>query len=169
MPDASAAPVARDARPNDRSRDRSREQERARYRPGTRQARRLVGNRKDRLAFLEQLARHGDPAIVADQLGLPLLVLFRHRDADPQFAAEWQAAVNYAWERVESRVLASLLGQVDPAGDTRAGPIDTRLALAILARRDRPANQKGTMGARDGAATARLRAEMRALAGIAEA
>jgi hypothetical protein len=146
-------------------RDRSRE--RRRYRPGTRVARQLVGNRKDRMAFLELLARRGDPAVAADELGLPLLVLFRHRDADPAFAAEWTVAVGYAWERVESRVLAALLAHVadtpDPKAKGVAGLIDSRLALAIVNRRDKPGTQVAGR-AIDGASVARLRAELQALA-----
>ncbi|WP_303782867.1 hypothetical protein [Sandarakinorhabdus limnophila] len=94
MLDALAAPamagdvlaVADCAPPARKLRDRSAEWNR--HRPGTREALRLVGSRKDRMASLELLARHGDPAVAADQLGLPLFVLFRHRDADPAFAAE---------------------------------------------------------------------------------
>jgi hypothetical protein len=171
MLDALAAPaMAGDAylpmempSPSPTPRDRS--AERSRYRPGTREARRLVGSRKDRMAFLELLARHGDPAVAADQLGLPLFVLFRHRDADPAFAAEWLAAVNYAWERVESRVLAALLGQLAD----KDGKIDTRLALAIVGRRDKPVTHKGATKPYDGAGAARLRAELRALAGLNDA
>ena len=158
---------------------RDRSLERHRHRPGTREARRLVGSRKDRMAFLELLARHGDPAVAADQLGLPLFVLFRHRDADPAFAAEWLAAVNYAWERVESRVLAALLSDTtattDEAGKPArktavgSGMIDTRLALAIVARRDKPVTHNGAARPYDGAGAARLRAELRALAGLTDA
>ena len=170
-----AADLAVPARkPRDRSQERLRE--RVRYRPGTREARRLVGKRKDRQAFLELLARHGDPAVAADELGLPLFVLFRHRDADPVFAAEWLAAVGYAWERVESRVLAALLsdgaeGEAETgkrparAVGNGAGQIDTRLALAIVNRRDKPVTHTGGTRVADGAAAARLRAELRALAG----
>ena len=181
-------------------RDRSRE--RVRYRPGSRLVVKLIGKRKDRLAFLEQLSRCGDPAVAADQLGLPVFELFRYRDADPIFAAEWLAAVNYAWERVESRVLAALLGQF-AAGDALpgkgsdavpgkgsdaqpgegsdaarpkrasvgpgAGQIDTRLALAIVNRRDKPVTHTGTGRVADGAGAARLRVELRALAGLADA
>jgi hypothetical protein len=160
------APPAR--KPRDQAQERLRE--RARYRPGTREARRLVGKRKDRMAFLELLARHGDPAVAADALGLPLYVLFRHRDADPAFAAEWLAAVQYAWERVESRVLAALLDA--SASDTKgskttgAGQIDTRLALAIVNRRDKPVTHTGGARPVDGPSAARLRAELRALAGL---
>lgn len=167
-----AAPVRK---PRDYARERSRE--RGRYRPGTREARRLVGKRKDRMAFLELLARHGDPALAADELGLPLFVLFRHRDADPAFAAEWLAAVNYAWERVESRVLAALLDNTgDPGAADKGsrktlggGQIDTRLALAIVNRRDKPVTHSGSARPADGASAARLRAELRALAGVSDA
>ena len=165
-------------------RDRSRE--RVRYRPGSRLVVKLIGKRKDRLAFLEQLSRCGDPAVAADQLGLPVFELFRYRDADPIFAAEWLAAVNYAWERVESRVLAALLGQFadadavpgegsDAARPKRAsvgsgaGQIDTRLALAIVGRRDKPVTHTGAGRVADGAGAARLRVELRALAGLADA
>lgn len=168
--EAVAAPVA------DRAPDRPRQ--RQRYRPGTRQARRLVGTLRDRMAFLELLARHGDPAVAADQLGLPLFVLFRHRDADPAFAAEWLAAVNYAWERVESRVLAALLSASaeEDAGKGKravkavgsgAGQIDIRLALAIVNRREKPVTHTAARPV-DGAGAARLRAELRALAGLAD-
>ncbi len=64
------------------------------------------------MAFLELLSRKGDSAKATDQLGLPLFVLFRHRDAGPAFTAEWLAAVNavnYALELVEGRALAALL------------------------------------------------------------
>ncbi|WP_156254380.1 hypothetical protein [Sandarakinorhabdus oryzae] len=152
--------------PARKSRDYSSERQRVRYRPGTREARRLVGSKKDRMLFLEQLARHGDPAIVADQMGLPLLVLLRQRDADPAFAAEWRAAVNYAWERVECRVLAFLLGQGGDDEAKRAGPIDTRLVLAILTRRDRPVVHGGATRPLEGASVERMRAELRALAGM---
>lgn len=172
---ANPAPTAR--KPRDRTLERLRE--RVRYRPGTREARQLVGKRKDRMAFLELLARHGDPAVAADELGLPLFMLFRHRDADPAFAAEWLAAVGYAWERVESRVLAALLSNCadDEQGDGKrkatalgsgAGQIDTRLALAIVNRRDKPVTHTGGSRVADGAAAARLRAELRALAGASD-
>lgn len=94
---------------------------RYRHRPGSRLAMKMIGRRKDRLAFLEQLARCGDPAVAADQAGLPLFEAFRYRDADPGFGAEWQAAVNYAWERVESRVLAALLGQLADGASAAGG------------------------------------------------
>ena len=173
---AAVSPTIEIATPAGKPRNRS--AERSRHRPGTREARRLVGSRKDRMAFLGLLARHGDPAVAADQLGLPLFVLFRHRDADPAFAAEWLAAVNYAWERVESRVLAALLSDTTQSTDevgkparkavVGSGMINTRLALAIVARRDKPVTHKGAARPYDGAGAARLRADLRALAGLAD-
>ncbi len=150
-----------------------------RQRVGTRLARKLLGSRKDRAAFLDLLARHGDPALAADRLGLPLMLLFRHRDTDPVFAAEWQSAVGYAWEQVETRVLATLLEQLgrdDGTGDgggqgggkpaPRGGLVDSRLALAILNGRDRPVTKSGRRpGIVESAGVARLRAEVQALAG----
>lgn len=142
-----------------------------RQRVGTRLARKLLGSRKDRAAFLDLLARHGDPALAADRLGLPLMLLFRHRDTDPVFAAEWQSAVGYAWEQVETRVLATLLEQLgrdDGEGKPapRGGLVDSRLALAILNGRDRPVTKSGRRpGIVESAGVARLRAEVQALAG----
>lgn len=137
-----------------------------RRRLGSRQARALLGTRRDRAGFLDLLARHGDPAMAADRLGLPLMLLYGHRDADPAFAAEWQAAMGYAWEQVEGRVLAALLKRLDqeiaePAG--KAGVLDSRLALAIVSGREKPVKRAGGPAA-DGAGVARLRAELQALA-----
>jgi hypothetical protein len=159
-----AAPVA--PRVRDRSRERNRSGERRRM--GTRQARKLIGRRKDRAAFLELLARVGDPALAADRLGLPLMLLYSHRDADPVFAAEWQAAMGYAWEQVESRVLAALLKRLEqetmePASGTKGGLLDSRLALAIVTGRDRPVTRAGVRPV-DGPSVAKLRAELRELA-----
>jgi hypothetical protein len=162
---APASP-ARPAKPRNRS------GERVRYRPGCRQAVKLIGRRKDRAVFLDLLARHGDPALAAAHIGLPLLQLYRYRDADPAFAAEWQTALSYAWERVESGVLAALLAQLHaaPAQDgkpePRGGLIDSRLVLAILNGRDRPVTRAGGRPV-DSSAVARLRAEIRALSGKA--
>lgn len=72
------------------------------------------------MVFLELLARHGDPAMAADQLGLPLFLPFRHCDADPASAAEWLAAMNYALERLRSRVLAALLNDTPRRPTKRA-------------------------------------------------
>lgn len=146
-----AAPAAGEAVVRDRSGDS------IRFRPGTRIARKLVGSAKNRSAFLEQLARLGDPERAADALGLPLLVLLRQRDADPGFAAEWAAAVHYAWELLESRMLGTLMTQ-------SADAVDTRLALAIVNRRGKPALTAKSRPA-DSAAVARLRAELRSMAG----
>lgn len=132
-----------------------------RRRLGTRQARKLLGRRRDRTAFLDLLARHGDPALAAERLGLPLMLLYRHRDADPLFAAEWQAALGYAWEQVETRVLATLLAQLGDGAAAR--PVDPRLALAIMNGRDRPQTRSGARPV-DSEAVARMRAEVRALA-----
>ena len=155
VPTPAAAPASAPAPAS--ARDRS--ADRLRYRPGTRMARKLVGSRRNRAAFLELLARRGDPAVAADELGLPLLVLLRHRDTDPAFAADWQAAVNYAWELLESRVLAGLISQ-----SNTDGALDTRLALAIVGRRDKTVHT-GPARPVDGAGVARLRAELRQLAG----
>ncbi|WP_310476175.1 hypothetical protein [Sandarakinorhabdus sp.] len=126
-------------------------------------------------AFLEQLIRLGDPALAADAVGLPLMQLFRQRDADPRFAAGWQAALGYAWERLESRVLAELLARADAPAETGivrkasgalTGLLDSRLAMAIIDRREKPVTRQHGRPV-ESASVARLRAELRDLAGEA--
>lgn len=113
--------------------------------------------RKARQDFLDGLARTGDPAGVAKDMKLSLVGLFQLRARDADFAAGWQAAIDFAWEQVELRVLAQLL---DKANDA----LDSKLALAIIARREQ--GQARVQGRRvDSAAVARLRAELRALTG----
>lgn len=140
-----------------------------------RRNRAVFANRLAREQFLDLLTRAGDPAVAADALGLSLVQLFRLRDADPSFAAEWQAAVGYAWERVESRVLAELLARVEPPADgavgrkaagSLSGLLDSRLALAVLARREKPVTRLHGKPV-ESASVARLRAELRELAGLA--
>jgi len=115
-----------------------------------------LASRKARQAFLDHLMRSGDPALAAAETGLGLLQMFRLRAADPGFAADWQAAIGFAWERVEHRVLAGLLAQ--------DGGVDIKVALAIMARRDAGATRVQGRSV-DSASVARLRAELRALAG----
>jgi hypothetical protein len=132
-----------------------------------RQTRKRVARGKDRIVFLDGLARTGDPGMAAEQAGLPLLQLYRQRDAEPAFAAEWQAALGYAWEQVETRVLAALLQRLQhevaaPAASGKSGLLESRLALAIVTGRDKPVTRAGGPPV-DGPSVARLRAELRAL------
>lgn len=115
-------------------------------------------SRKARQLFLDHLIRSGDPALAAAETGLGLLPFFKLRAADADFAADWQAAIGFAWERVEHRVLAGLLAQ--------DGGLDIKLALAIMARRD-AGNARVQARRVDSASVARVRAELRALAGPA--
>lgn len=136
--------------------DTPRQPKQPRQRVRSKPAVKVLASRKARLAFLDHLMRSGDPALAAKELGLGLLPLFRQRATDSEFAADWHAAIGFAWEQVEHRVLAALL-----APD---GGVDIKVALAIIARRD--TNQVRMPGRRvDSASVARLRAELRALAG----
>ena len=131
-------------------------------------SRQRASHRKARAVFLDALTETGDPGQSARQAGLPLLQLYRHRDADPAFAADWQAALGYAWEQVETRVLAALLQRLqqevaEPAVGAKSGFLDSRLVLAIVTGREKSVTRAG-MRPVDGPAVARLRAELRALA-----
>ncbi len=135
-------------------------------RPRTRLGRRVFGTRAKRLVFLDALARSGDPAVAAAQLGISLFEACRLRDADADFAAQWQEAIAMAWERVESRLLSVLLSEAE-AKDGKADALrDSKLALAILARREQGLIRAGGSAGRpvDGAHVAQIRAELRALA-----
>lgn len=116
---------------------------------------RLIG-RQAQQEFLDALILCGDPALAARPLGLSLVRLLRQRERDAAFARQWQAAIAFAWERVEHRLLAQLL-------EGSAG-FDGKLALAAMARRDQGAARVPTRPV-EGEAVARLRAELRALAG----
>jgi hypothetical protein len=136
-------------------------------RPRTRLGRRVFGTRRARLDFLDALARTGDPAVAAAGLGISVFDAYRVRDNDAGFAAQWHAAIAIAWERVENRLLSELLAEAETAGGKTGGLRDSKLALAILARREPPLTRAGGGTANrpvDSAHVARLRAELRALA-----
>ncbi|MBU6165059.1 MAG: hypothetical protein KGQ52_02880 [Alphaproteobacteria bacterium] len=135
-------------------------------RPRTRLGRRVFGTRAKRLVFLDALARSGDPAVAARGLGISVFDAYRVRDADAEFAAQWQDAITIAWERVENRLLSELLSEADAGEGKTSNLRDSKLALAILARRDAGTTRAGGSAGRpvDGAHVARLRAELRALA-----
>lgn len=120
---------------------------------------------RDRDAFLAALARSGDPAAAAVAVSRPMEQAYRQRDVCPAFAAGWARAIAIAWERAETQVLAALLKlgeDTDAAKNARM--LDNRLALALVQRREPPVKRvHGTPV--DGSAVARLRAEIRALAG----
>ncbi|OSZ69141.1 hypothetical protein CAP39_10130 [Sphingomonas sp. IBVSS1] len=135
-------------------------------RPRTRLGRRVFGTRAKRLVFLDALARCGDPAVAARELGVSVFDAYRVRDADAEFAAQWQEAITIAWERVENRLLSELLSEAEAKDGKTSNLRDSKLALAILARRDSGVTRAGGTAGRpvDGAHVARLRAELRALA-----
>lgn len=137
-------------------------------RPATRLGRRIFGTRRARLAFLDALARSGDPAVAAATLGISLFDAYRVRDADAMLAAQWHAAIAIAWERVENRLLSELLVEAD-AADGKSGTLrDSKLAMHILGRRDAATPRTSGAGPAgrpvDSAHVARLRDELRRLA-----
>lgn len=80
-----------------------------------------------RRQFLDELARSGDPEQAARTLNVSLVEAFRLRDADPAFGAQWQAAVGFAWELLEMRLLAELLS-AQASGNGCASPEEPRPA-----------------------------------------
>lgn len=135
---------------------------------------------RDRDAFLVALAETGDPAAAARAVDRPMEQAWRQRDVCPAFAAGWARAIAIAWERAETQVLAALLKLGEPeapeapattegataAGKPRGGGrstlLDSRLALALVQRRE--AGVKRVHGKPvEGSAVTRLRAEIRAL------
>lgn len=113
-------------------------------------------SRRVRQQFLDALMLSGDPALAAERLGVSLLRLVTLRATDADFARKWHMAINFAWERVEHRLLAQLLDG--------SAAFDSKLALAAMARRDQ-AGPRVPARAVDSASVARLRAEIRSLAG----
>jgi hypothetical protein len=119
---------------------------------------------RDRRTFVEMLAETGDPALAAHAVGRDVADAFHMRDKVPEFAAAWQRALGIAWERVEMRVLAGLLATGKAADDKPGRLIDSRMALAMLQRREAPKSARGGTAPVDGPQVMQLRDEIRALA-----
>ena len=135
--------------------------------------------RRDRRQFLGCLAATGDPARAALSVGRPLEAAFALRAVDREFGEGWAQAVTIAWELVETRVLSRLLAPEEDL-PVSARILDSKLALAVLQRRA-PVGAVAEAGLAGGAIgtaramhrtgavheenVARLRAEIRALAG----
>lgn len=111
---------------------------------------------KDRRLFIATLAETGNPATAAAAIGRTLAEAYAMRERWPQLANEWQNALGVAWEQVEMRMLATLL-------EGAAGDIDPKVALEMLKRRPKAA--PAALVTIDAARVARVRSEIRALAG----
>ncbi|OYQ27662.1 hypothetical protein CHU93_10375 [Sandarakinorhabdus cyanobacteriorum] len=83
-----AAPPAPATAPNRVRASGRRPRTRLGRRPRTRLGRRVFGTRAKRLVFLDALARCGDPAVAARELGVSVFDAYRVRDADAEFAAQ---------------------------------------------------------------------------------
>ncbi|GGD98715.1 hypothetical protein GCM10011529_00980 [Polymorphobacter glacialis] len=120
---------------------------------------------RDRRAFCEVLARTGDPVTAAAAVGHDLGDAYRQRETVPGFEADWQKALSVAWDNVETMVLANLLAQARADAEKPVRLIDSRMALAVLQRRE---GVKVTRGSRpdvrpDMGRVAAMRDEIRAL------
>jgi hypothetical protein len=105
-----------------------------------------------RRQFLDELARSGDPEQAARTLNVSLVEAFRLRDADPAFGAQWQAAVGFAWELLEMRLLAELLSGAAVGDGCRCveepkaafASEKTTAPPAAASRQSRPKQKSGT-------------------------
>lgn len=119
--------------------------------------------RREQLAFLEALAATGDPAKAVVAAGRSLDAAYRRREAVPEFAADWQRAVTVAWEQVEARALARLLGRARAV--PKGAALDSRVMLAILQRRLRMAAVRAVPAQADPRRVSAMRSEILRLAG----
>lgn len=117
---------------------------------------------RDRVAFCAKLAETGDPVQAAAAVGRSISEAYRMREAIPAFAGAWQRALEIAWDLVETRVLSGLLAQAGADSDKPVKLIDSRMALAVLQKRDAPRTVRGAPV--DGGRVSALRDEIRALA-----
>lgn len=113
-------------------------------------------NIRDRQRFIEVLIETGNPALAATAVGQSLAAAYALRDRWPEFADDWRRALGIAWEQVEMRMLSTLL-------DGSAGDIDPKVALEMLKRRPAAPGRAAVMI--DAAKIARVRSEIKALAG----
>ncbi len=132
---------------------------------------------RDRQVFVGRVSATGDVALAAAAINRTPDEAYRMREAVPGFAMAWDRAIAIAWDQVETRVLAGLLartevaepqdkdGKAPPVSNPKAKPglIDSRLALAVLQRRPTARQVRGPVI--DSARVAKLREEIRALAG----
>lgn len=117
---------------------------------------------RERRAFCEVLATTGDPVTAAKAVGHELTDAYRQREEVPGFEAQWQKALATAWDSVETLVLANLLVQAKADAEKPVRLIDSRMALAVLQRRE---VTKVVRGPRVNAGrVAQMRDEIRALA-----
>ena len=114
---------------------------------------------RDRQRFIATLIETGNPATAADAIDQTLAGAYQMRERCPTLEAEWRQALAIAWEQVEMRVLSNLL-------ECHASAIDAKTALEMLKRRTPAATRP--MVTIDAAKIAKIRSEIRALAGPAD-
>jgi hypothetical protein len=119
-----------------------------------RRRRRQTMDPAQRRQFLDELARSGDPEQAARALGVSMVDAFRLRDADPAFGSQWQAAVGFAWELLEMRLLADLLAS--PAAAEATGLVGEPTAQYQGGQTGPAATTSGQSGRRKAAAAGRL-------------
>lgn len=113
-------------------------------------------------AFVVKLAMTGNVALAAVVAGRSVDAAYRRREAVPQFAADWDRAMAAAWDKVEAKVLAELLGGGRKA--KTSAPIDYRIVLAILERRNRGNTPRSRPAKADPQRVSALRNELLRLA-----
>lgn len=120
---------------------------------------------RERRKFCELLAASGDPVVAAAAVERSVSEAYGMRVAVPEFAAAWDQAIGIAWDLVDSRVLAGLL-RTAPMDDKSAAKastlIDSRVALAVMRRREGPKAVRRVVG--DSLKVAAVREEIRRLA-----
>ena len=94
--------------------------------------------------FLRALAATCNVRVAAKACGIGVTSIYARRRADPEFAALWQAAIEAAYERLETALLARAMGTGgagavpsdfgDPDDILPEAEIDAELALKLLNR-----------------------------------
>jgi hypothetical protein len=106
-----------------------------------------------RRVFLDKLALSANVTAAAKAACMATAAVYRQRLIDPQFRADWHAALCEGYARLETELLAEALAPVDAAADDvalRARQYKQRLALALLT-----AHRSAVRGERGGSAQAR--------------
>lgn len=96
-----------------------------------------------RAQFLRVLAATCNVRIAAEAAGVCSSIAYRRRRRDPEFEAQWQAAIVAAYERLETALMARAMGTEDagagldfgdPEAILPAAKIDAELAFKLLGR-----------------------------------
>lgn len=102
------------------------------------QTRRKLFDAKAKRAFLDHFAASCNAVQSAKAAGFAYTTVYRHRASDPAFAAKWDEALRYGYQRLEELALSQAIAALDwqPRDGPEPAPqtlkLDPAMALQLL-------------------------------------